>query len=225
MALPIAVVASGNGTNAQAMIDLRQAGKLDVDIRLILCNRPGAMVLHRAEVAGIPSLMLDHTLYPDRESFDAAMVKAIRESGANLVVLAGYMRLLTKVFLEAFPHRILNIHPSLLPAFGGGVHAGEDAVKHGVRLSGCTVHIVEMEVDGGPIVIQAAVPCHAGDSEDDLMTRIHRMEHRIYPQALQWFSENRVRIEGRQVFILPSDRKLAATESNTLVCPPLEENF
>ena len=159
MSLPIAIVASGNGTNAQAMIDLMKAGVLDVDIRLIFCNRPGAPVLERARKAGVPSRMLDHTKFPDRASFDREMASIIKESGAELVVLAGYMRLLTDDFLKEFPHRVINIHPSILPGFGGSIHAGQEAVDYGVKLSGCTVHVVEMKVDSGPVIIQAAVPC------------------------------------------------------------------
>ena len=178
MSLPIAIVASGNGTNAQAMIDLMHKGILDVDIRLIFCNRPNARVIERAKAAGIPWQMEDHKLYPTREAFDAVMIDALKKSGAELVVLAGYMRLLTRSFLDAFKNRVVNIHPSLLPAFGGGVHAGPDALAYGVKLSGCTVHFVEMEVDSGPIIIQAGVPCDAEDDEDSLMTRIHALEHR-----------------------------------------------
>ena len=225
MSLPIAIVASGNGTNAQAMIDLMKAGVLDVDIRLVFCNRPGARVLQRAEAAGIPSRMLDHTAFPDRASFDRAMAEEIRKSGAELVVLAGYMRLLTDDFLSAFPHRVVNIHPSLLPGFCGSVHAGRDAVDYGVKLSGCTVHIVEMKVDSGPVIIQAAVPCNAGDSEDDLMTRVHRMEHRIYPQAIQWFAEGRIRVEGRQVYVARAEKELAGQAPDSFVWPPLEKGF
>lgn len=226
MSLPIAIVASGNGTNAQAMIDLSKAGILDADIRLVLCNRPGAGVLRRAADAGVASCLLDHTTYPSREAFDEAMAEEIRKCGAELVVLAGYMRLLTDAFIDAFPHRVLNLHPSLLPAFGGGVHAGADALAYGVKISGCTVHFVEKAVDSGPVIIQAAVPCIAGESEIELMTRIHYMEHRIYPQAVQWFAEGRVRLEGRQVFVATRpDAVPAEPEGGCLVWPPLEKGF
>lgn len=225
MSLPIAIVASGNGTNAQAMIDLAAAGVLDVDIRLIFSNRPGARVLERGRAAGISVRMEDHTLFPSREAFDAVMVEAIRESGAELVVLAGYMRLLTSTFLSAFEGRVVNIHPSLLPAFGGGIHAGADAVAYGVKLSGCTVHFVSMEVDAGPVIIQAAVPCDAADSEDDLMNRIHVFEHRIYPQALQWIARGRVRVDGRVVHVERGNEEPAETPVGALVWPPLEKGF
>ena len=142
MPLNIAILASGSGTNAQAMIDKAAQGVLDVNIALIVCNRPGAGVVSRAEKAGIPCLVLDHTSFPDRASFDARMVEALREAGAELVVLAGYMRLLTPVFLEAFAGRVINIHPALLPSFPG-VHGGADAVNYGVKVSGCTVHFYQ----------------------------------------------------------------------------------
>ena len=225
MSLPIAIVASGNGTNAQAMIDLMHKGVLDVDIRLIFCNRPNARVIERAKAAGIPWQMEDHKLYPTREAFDAVMIDALKKSGAELVVLAGYMRLLTRSFLDAFKNRVVNIHPSLLPAFGGGVHAGPDALAYGVKLSGCTVHFVEMEVDSGPIIIQAGVPCDAEDDEDSLMTRIHALEHRIYPQAVQWIAEGRVSVEGRKVHVAKADKPLAQRPAECLVWPPLEEGF
>ena len=205
MSLPIAIVASGNGTNAQAMIDLMHKGVLDVDIRLIFCNRPNARVIERAKAAGIPWQMEDHKLYPTREAFDAVMIDALKKSGAELIVLAGYMRLLTKSFLDAFKNRVVNIHPSLLPAFGGGVHAGPDALAYGVKLSGCTVHFVEMEVDS--------------------VTRIHALEHRIYPQAVQWIAEGRVSVEGRKVHVAKADKPLAQRPAECLVWPPLEEGF
>ena len=225
MSLPIAIIASGSGTNAQAMIDLMKAGTLDVDIRLILSNRPGAKVLERAAKAGIPSAVIDHKAYPDRESFDREMAAAVKGSGAELVVLAGYMRVLTDEFIREFPHRVINIHPAILPAFGGGVHAGADAVKYGVKMSGCTVHFVELAVDGGAVIIQAAVPCNAGDDEEALMTRVHRMEHRIFPQAIQWFAEGRVRLEGRHVFIDGEPRERAELGGDCFVWPPLEKGF
>ncbi|MDO5536638.1 MAG: phosphoribosylglycinamide formyltransferase [Desulfovibrionaceae bacterium] len=226
MSLPIAIVASGNGTNAQAMIDLMKAGVLDVDIRLIFCNRPGAKVLARAEAAGIPSMMVDHKAYASREEFDRVMAKALQDSGAEIIVLAGYMRLLTEDFLKAFPRRVVNLHPSLLPAFGGGVHAGPDALAYGVKITGCTVHFVDMKVDSGPVIIQAAVPCSAEDDEDSLMTRIHEMEHRIYPQALQWLAEGRLSISGdRHVRISPAGRERAEIPADCFVWPPLEKGY
>lgn len=224
MPLKIAILASGSGTNAQAMIDKAAQGTLDVSIALIVCNRPGAGVIARAEKAGIPSLVLDHKTFADRESFDARMVQALREAGAELVVLAGYMRLLTPVFLEAFAGRVINIHPALLPSFPG-VHGGADAITYGVKVSGCTVHFVEEKVDSGPVLIQAVVPVNAGESEDDLMSRIHVMEHRIYPQAIQWLAQGRIDVQGRQVHLKPGNSPRAPHDGDWFVWPPLEQGF
>ena len=156
MALKIAILASGSGTNAQSMIDKAAQGVLDIDIRLIAGNRPGAKVFERAEKAGIPHVCIDHKAFADRESFDREMVAAIKASGAEYVVLAGYMRLLTSTFLQAFPGRVINIHPAILPSFPGA-HGGPDAQAYGVKITGCTVHFVEELVDSGPVIIQAAV--------------------------------------------------------------------
>lgn len=224
MPLKIAILASGNGTNAQAFIDKARTGQLDVDIRLIAGNRPGAGVFARAQAAGIPTCALDHKAFPDRVSFDREMVTRIRESGAELVVLAGYMRLLSQEFLSAFSGRVINIHPALLPSFPG-VHGGADALAYGVKLSGCTVHFVEEAVDSGPVIIQAAVPVNAGEDEDSLMQRIHVMEHRIYPQALQWLAEERISVNGRQVYLAPSHKPRVKPDGQWLVWPPLEEGF
>ena len=200
MPLKIAILASGSGTNAQAMIDKAAQGTLDVSIALIVCNRPGAGVIARAEKAGIPCLVLDHKTFADRESFDARMVQALRQAGAELVVLAGYMRLLTPVFLEAFAGKVINIHPALLPSFPG-VHAGSDACEYGVKISGCTVHFVEEKMDSGSVIIQAAVPVNPGEEVDDLMQRIHAMEHRIYPQAVRWFVDGRLTLTDGRVLV------------------------
>ncbi len=224
MTLQLAIVASGNGTNAQAIIDAVNRKALDASIRLILSNRPQAKVLERARLAGIPALCLEHTAHPDRSAYDAAMVAAIRESGADTVALAGYMRLLTSAFLHAFPGRVLNIHPALLPAFPG-VHGAAEARDWGVTLTGCTVHFVDEELDHGAIIIQAAVPCMAGEPLDDLLNRIHAAEHRIYPQALQWLAAGRIRLDGRTVHILPASESPAACPESCLIWPPLEEGF
>ena len=145
-------------------------------------------------------------------------------AGVEYVVLAGYMRLLTSTFLQAFPGRVINIHPAILPSFPGA-HGGPDAQAYGVKITGCTVHFVEELVDSGPVIIQAAVPANAGEELDDLMNRIHPLEHRIYPQALQWLAEGRLRVEGRQVFLAPADRKTVTPDGPWLVWPPLEEGF
>lgn len=224
MALKIAILASGSGTNAQSMFDKIRAGVLDAEVVLVICNRPGAQVLERARRAGIPALELDHTACPDRESFDRIMVEALQEAGAELIVLAGYMRLLTPVFLEAFAGRVINIHPALLPSFPG-VRGAADARAWGIKISGCTVHFVDEEVDHGAVIVQAAVPALPGEPPEDLQQRIHAMEHRIYPQALQWFAEGRIHVEGRDVHVLPGSRPRLAPDRDWLVWPPLEEGF
>lgn len=224
MPLKIAILASGGGTNAQAMMDKAAAGILDVDIRLVLSNRPGAGVLERARAAGVPRAVLDHAAFADRAAHEAAMVESLRENGAEFIVLAGYMRLLTPLFLGAFPGRVLNIHPALLPSFPG-THGGADALAYGVKLTGCSVHFVEEKMDGGPLIIQAAVPVNAGEPLERLMPRIHAMEHRIYPQALQWLAQGRLRMEGRQVHLAPAARETVRPDGDWFVWPPLERGF
>jgi phosphoribosylglycinamide formyltransferase-1 len=225
MALRFAVLASGSGSNAGRLFELSRAGTLAAEPVLLLCYRPGAHVLKRAAEAGVPAGVLDHTAYADREQHDRAMVAALREAGVELVVMAGYMRLVTPYFLQNFPERVINIHPAILPAFPGLRGAG-DALDYGVRLAGCTVHFVEEKTDYGPVIIQAAVPVMPEDTPAGLQNRIHALEHRIYPQAVQWFAEGRVRAQGRKVSILPdAARRPAAPDASALVWPPLEEPF
>ena len=221
MPLNIAILASGSGSNAQAIIDKAAAGVLDVNVCCIICNRPGAGVIERAAKAGIACVVLDHKAYPDRESYDRAVVQHLQKYDARLVVLAGYMRLLSPVFLDAFSGRVINIHPALLPSFPGGA----DALEYGVRISGCTVHFVEEKMDGGPVIIQAAVPVNPGEDIDDLMQRIHAMEHRIYPQAIQWLAQNRISVWGREVHVAPGSAVATVPDGQWLVYPPLEEGF
>ena len=222
--LNIAILASGSGTNAQAMIDKMRQGLLSVRIAAIICNRPGAKVLERARAAGIADICIDHTQFPDRESHDRAMVAAIRQSGAQLVVLAGYMRLLSGYFLAEVGCPVINLHPAILPSFPG-VHGGADALDWGVKISGATVHFVEEAMDSGPPIIQAAVPVNADDDEESLMQRIHAMEHRIYPQAVQWFAEGRIDRQGRRVAVSATEKPRAAVIGDYFVWPPLEEGF
>ena len=224
MPLRIAILASGNGSNAQRLFDLGHAGTLDIEPVLLLCNRPNAYVLERARQAGVPSLMLDHAKEPDRERYDRSLVAALRDAQAELIVMAGYMRLVTPFFLNSFPGRVINIHPALLPSFPG-VRGAADALEYGVRLTGCTVHFVDEIMDHGPVIIQAAVPVHPDDDLEALQTRIHALEHRIYPQAVQWFAEQRVRLEGRRARILPAGRRAVTPDGNWFAWPPLEEPF
>ncbi|MDR2055670.1 MAG: phosphoribosylglycinamide formyltransferase [Desulfovibrio sp.] len=224
MPVNIAVLASGNGSNAQSIMDKIAAGALDARLRLVVSNRPGAGVLERARKADIPCALLDHTLWPDREAYDAALADVLKRHGAEYIAMAGYMRLVTAGFLHAFKGRVVNIHPALLPSFPG-LHGGAGALAYGVTLSGCTVHFVEEAVDGGPIVIQAAVPVRDGEDLDCLMARIHALEHRVYPQALQWLAQGRITKKGRRVCLAPSGAKRAPCGEECLIWPPLEEGF
>ncbi len=196
--LHIAVLASGSGSNLQAIIDRSVAGELDTEIVLVISNNPDAGALTRAQQAGISHLCIDHRQFATRSEFDRAVVAELQAAGAELIVLAGFMRIISDIFLAAFPARIINIHPALLPAFPG-LHVHRKALEYGARFSGCTVHFVDGGVDTGPIIIQAAVPILETDTEDSLAARILEQEHKIYPQAIQWFAEGRISIEDRRV--------------------------
>lgn len=216
--LPIGVLISGGGTNLQAIIDAIEAGTLDARIEIVLSNRADAYGLVRARNHGLAAEVLDHKQFASRETFDQAVVEILRRCGVELVVLAGFMRLLSPVFVKAFSNRIMNIHPALLPSFPG-LHVQKRAVEHGVRFSGCTVHFVNEECDEGPIIIQAVVPVYPDDTEESLAARILRQEHRIYPRAIQLYSEGRLRVEGRRVWVDGLERD----EAQVLCQPPLEE--
>jgi phosphoribosylglycinamide formyltransferase-1 len=194
------VLASGGGTNLQSLIDQQQTGKLPVAIALVISNNPGAGALERAQQANISTLCINHRHYQTREDFDRALVSALQAADIDLVVLAGFMRIITPIMLTAFPQRIINIHPALLPAFPG-LNVQQQALDYGARFSGCTVHFVDAGVDTGPIIIQAVVPILPEDSAATLAERILEQEHRIYPQAIQWLAEGRVKIDGRKVII------------------------
>ena len=215
--VPIGVLVSGSGTNLQAIIDHIEAKRLDAKIEVVLSNKADAYGLVRAENHGIATEVLDHKQFPSREAYDQAIVDLLRARGVDLVVLAGFMRLLSPVFVKAYSNRIMNIHPALLPAFPG-LHVQKKAVDHGVRFSGCTVHFVNEECDEGPIIIQAVVPVFPDDSEESLAARILKQEHRIYPRAIQLYAEGRLRVEGRRVLV----DGLAKDDARVLFQPPLE---
>jgi len=215
--VPIGVLVSGSGTNLQAIIDHIEAKRLDAKIEVVLSNKADAYGLVRAENHGIATEVLDHKQFPSREAYDQAVVDLLRARGVDLVVLAGFMRLLSPVFVKAYSNRIMNIHPALLPAFPG-LHVQKKAVDHGVRFSGCTVHFVNEECDEGPIIIQAVVPVFPDDSEESLAARILKQEHRIYPRAIQLYAEGRLRVEGRRVLVYG----LAKDGARVLFQPPLE---
>jgi phosphoribosylglycinamide formyltransferase-1 len=214
-AVKIGVLVSGSGTNLQAILDAIARGELKAEIRVVISNRAKAYALERARNQGIAALAIDHRQFASREDFDRALVRELRARGVELVVCAGFMRLLSHVMLDAYPGRIMNIHPALLPSFPG-IHGPRDALEYGVRISGCTVFFVTEGVDAGPIIIQAAVPVLPGDDEETLAERIHREEHRIYPEAIRLYQEGRLQISGRRVIIRDAD---SAPESLTLANP------
>ncbi len=197
----VGVLASGRGTDFQSLVDAKERGELDVDLAVLVCNVPGAPVIARAETHGVPVVVIDHRTYgKDREGFEREVVRILRERRVDLVVFAGFMRLVTGTFIREFPFRIINIHPSLLPAFPG-THGQEDALRHGVKVSGCTIHFVDESLDGGPIILQRAVPVLEGDTPETLAARILEQEHVFLPLAVRLFAEGRLRVEGRIVRI------------------------
>lgn len=198
--LRLAILASGRGSNFLAILEAIKEGQLDARIEVLISDNVDAMALQKAQEAGIPHVFIDPRLFSDRAGYESDIVKELQAREIDLVVLAGYMRLVGKVLLHAYPHRILNIHPALLPAFTG-LHAQRQAVAYGVKLSGCTVHLVDDGMDTGPIIAQAVVPVLPDDSEDDLAERILVEEHKLYARVLQWFAEGRVYIEGRKVLV------------------------
>ena len=198
MSRAIGVLISGRGSNLQAIIDAIGDGRLDARIAVVLSNRADAYGLERARQAGIETVVRDHKAHPSREAYEAVLVEDLRARGVQLVCLAGFMRLLGATFVHAFPNRILNVHPALLPAFPG-LHAQRQAVEHGVKVSGATVHFVDTHLDAGPIILQAAVPVLDTDTEDTLSARILVQEHRLYPEAIQRILDGGWRIEGRRV--------------------------
>lgn len=196
----IGVLVSGSGSNLQSIIDQSERGRLDADIKLVVSNIPDAFALERCSKHGLPTRVIRHQDFPRREDFDRSMVDALKSSEVELVVLAGFMRVLTQEFLRAFPLKVMNIHPALLPAFPG-LHVQRQALDYGVKFSGCTVHFVEEGVDTGPIIIQAVVPVLDDDTVDTLSARILREEHRIYPQAIQLYAEGKLHVKGRRVMV------------------------
>lgn len=191
----LAVFVSGSGTNLQAIID---AGIPTVEIVLVLSNNPGAYALERAKKHGIPAEAADHKNFPGRKEYDEHVLKLLEPYGVDLIALAGFMRILTPRFVRAYKNRIINIHPALLPSFPG-MHAAKQALESGVKFTGCTVHFVDEGVDSGPIILQAVVPVRDDDDEESLLERIHKEEHRIYPEALKLIASGKFKIEGKRV--------------------------
>lgn len=198
--LRIGLLASGRGSNLQAIIGAIEAGKLDCRLAVVVSDRADARALERARKHGIDTVFLDPKAYPGREAYDQAVLAELAEHRVELVCLAGYMRILTPMFVRALPGQIMNIHPALLPAFPG-LHAQRQALKYGVRVSGATVHFVDEGVDTGPIICQAAVPVREDDTEETLAARILAEEHELYPRAIRLYAEGRLSIRGRRVLV------------------------
>ncbi|MBF0189587.1 MAG: phosphoribosylglycinamide formyltransferase [Magnetococcales bacterium] len=215
--LAVGVLISGSGSNLQALIDRMAEGSVPARIALVISNQAEAYGLERARLAGIPTRVIHHRAFPDRQHFEQAMIAALNAAGVELVCLAGFMRVLTPCFIRAFQGRLLNIHPALLPAFPG-LHVQQRAIDSGARFSGATVHFVTEEVDAGPIVAQAAVPILDHDTAQTLAARILTQEHRLYPMAVSLFAQKRLQISGQRVHILNGREEPEAA----LIVPPPE---
>jgi len=198
--LKLAVLVSGNGSNLQAIIDRIEDGGINARIECVVSNSPAAFALERAARYGIPTVIQESRGFSDRRAYDEALVGILRGYGVELVVLAGFMRILSDVMIGAYPHAIMNIHPALLPAFPG-LNPQKQAIEYGVRLSGCTVHFVDLGTDTGPIILQAAVPVEQDDTVEALSSRILTEEHRIYPEAVRLFAAGKIAVNGRHVRI------------------------
>jgi phosphoribosylglycinamide formyltransferase-1 len=196
----LAVIVSGNGSNLQSIIDSIENGKLNARIACVVSNNPDAYALTRAKSHGIPCVVQENCGFKSRKEFDSSLVNILQGYGVELVVLAGYMRILSDVMIEAFPNAIMNIHPALLPAFPG-LHAQQQALDYGVKFSGCTVHFVDCGTDTGPVILQAVVPIQQDDTDETLSARIQREEHRIFPEAIRLFAEGKLAVHGRHVLI------------------------
>ena len=216
--VPIGVLLSGGGTNLQAIIDAIEQDRLDAEIRTVVSNRANAYGLTRAGNHNISTTVIDHRGHASREAYDQVLVEHLKGQGVELVVLAGFMRLLSPFFVQSFPDRIMNIHPALSPSFAG-LHGQRQAVEYGVRFAGCTVHFVTEGCDEGPVIIQAVVPVLPDDTEETLAQRILVQEHRIYAHAIQLYSEGRLAIEGRKVRVTGEDGAVAS--ESALVNPSI----
>lgn len=212
--LRLGVLISGRGSNLQALIEAAAAPDYPAEIAVVISNRPGARGLERAAAAGLAHRTIDHRGFADRAAFETALTAALTETGVELVCLAGFMRLLTGGFVNRWSGRLINIHPSLLPAFRG-IDVHERVLAAGVRFSGCTVHYVVPEMDAGPIIVQAAVPVAPDDDADSLAARVLSAEHRIYPLAVRWIAQGRVRMDGSRVLVAD-----AGPPGPTLLNPP-----
>ena len=202
MTLAVGVLASGRGSNLQALLEACARPEFPARIAVVISDREQAVALERARGAGVEALWVNPKDFGDRQAFDLALVDELQRHEVGLVCHAGFMRILSPAYVRAFAGRALNVHPSLLPAFPG-LHAQRQALEHGVKVAGATVHFIDEGVDTGPIVLQAAVPVERGDTEETLAARILVQEHRLYPEAVELFAQGRLRIEGRRVIVLP----------------------
>ncbi|MFX4262046.1 phosphoribosylglycinamide formyltransferase [Pelotomaculum propionicicum] len=196
--LRLGVMASGRGSNLQSIMDAAAAGKIKAEVAVVFSDNKDAFALERARKAGIPALHLNPRDFGSKDEYEKAVLKLLHEHGVHLVCLAGYMRIVGRVILDAFPNRVINIHPALLPSFPG-LHGQQQAWEYGVKFSGCTVHFVDEGMDTGPIIIQAVVPVYDDDTADTLADRILEQEHKIYPEAIGLIADGRLKLNGRKV--------------------------
>lgn len=205
--LRLGILVSGRGTNLQAILDAIAGGELDAQVALVACNHEGVQAIARARRAGAPVEVYTQEEYGTRKAQQAAMARKLAEANVDLVVCAGWDRIFTQEFVEAFRGHIINVHPSLLPAFAGGLHAVREALEYGVKVTGCTVHFVTDELDGGPVISQAAVPVQPGDDEESLAERIHIEEHRLLVEAIRLYGQDKLEIRGRLVKVYDSEHQ------------------
>ncbi len=202
--LKIGVLASGRGSNLQSIIDSIESGELEAKVELVITDKEGAKALERAKDQGIASIYINPKGYDKKEDFEQAMIDALEGYGVELVVMAGFMRILTPYFVRHYKNRVMNIHPSLLPSFPG-LHAQRQALEYGVKIAGCTVHFADEGMDTGPIILQAAVPVEEGDTEATLAQRILKEEHRIYPEAVKLYAQGKLEVKDGKVIVKAVD--------------------
>lgn len=222
--MKLAILASLNGTNARAIVEATRKGTLNAEVAVIVTNRQEAGVISLFKDSDIPVEIIPSKGIKDREEYDRMVVNVLKEYQVDTIALAGWMRILSNLFIDAFPGRIINLHPAILPSFPGGTGIS-DAYDFGVKIAGCSVHLVNPVLDGGPLIIQAAVPVTGTRSE--LEEKIHRMEHLIFPQALQWMAEGRISVEGHRTSLAPSSRSVrkVSVVEGCLISPALEQSF
>jgi phosphoribosylglycinamide formyltransferase-1 len=219
--LKLGVLASGRGSNFQAIIDAIESGRIEASVEVLIVDNPSAHAIKRAEKHKIDSKFIDPKGFSSKDDFFSAITNELSSRGVELVILAGFMRIVRKPLLDSFPMKVMNIHPALLPSFPG-LHGQKQAVDYGVKVSGCTVHFVDEGMDTGPIIMQAAVPVMPSDTEESLSERILSYEHKIFPEAIRLFAEGRLEVKGRTVNILPRPEAEGAKNDEGIVNPPLD---